>query len=467
MTLHDAVVVGSGPNGLAAAITLASAGASVLVLEAKDTPGGGMRTAELTLPGFRHDVCSAIHPMGAAGHTFPDLGIEVEWLQPEVMVAHPLDDGSAGVIHRDVVETAAANEAPRWESLFGPLVERWPDIDRDILGPILRWPRHPLLLARLGTLAALPATVISRLLQHPTAGALFAGVAAHANTNLSWPLSTSAGLGLIAAGHHGGWPCARGGSQAIADAMVRRLEALGGTVACGQPVRSMADLPPARAYVFDTTPWQLERIAGDDIPAGVRRAWRRFRRGNGSFKIDYALDGPMPWTSPDARRAGTVHLGGTAAEVADAEATVRRGRVAERPYVLVAQQSIFDDTRAPDGRHTLWAYCHVPHGCTEDVGASIERQFDRFAPGWRDLVAARVVMPPSGLAEYNDNYIGGSIDGGISELHQVLFRPDASIDPYRVGSTSMWLCSSSTPPGGGVHGICGSLAARSVLRTIR
>ncbi len=438
----------------------------MVVLEAKDTPGGGMRTRELTLPGFRHDVCAAIHPMGAAGTFFDRFGVDVEWVQPEVMVAHPLDDGTAGVIHRSVADTAAANGVPRWERLFGPVIDRWQDVDSDILGPVWHIPRHPLTLARLGVSAVPPATAIARWLGTDRGGALFAGVAAHTNTNLSWPMSSSGGLGLIAAGHVAGWPCARGGSQSIADAMVTRLRDLGGEVECNQEVRSMSELPSADAYLFDTTPWQLERIAGDRVPDRVRRAWRRFRRGGGSFKIDYALDGPMPWTNPDARRAGTVHLGGTWSEVAAAEAQVRSGKTAARPYVLVAQQSVFDDTRAPAGKHTLWAYCHVPNGCTEDVSATIEGQFDRFAPGWRDLVAARVVTTPGDLEAYNPNYVGGAIDGGSSELHQVLFRPDFSLDPYRVGETRMWLCSSSTPPGGGVHGICGYRAAMSALRVI-
>lgn len=467
MTSYDAVVVGSGPNGLAAAITLADHGASVLVLEAKDTPGGGMRTAELTLPGFHHDVCSAIHPMAAAGSFLAAAGVEVEWCHPEVPLAHPLDDGTAGVLHRSVAETAAANGATRWRSWFDPLVARWHHVDPDLLGPALEVPEHPTTLARLGLRTVPSASGVARWLGTPQAGALFAGIAAHAATNLSWPMSAGVGTGLAAAGHVGGWPCAKGGSATIAAAMVARLEALGGTVECGTEVRTLSDLPAASAYVFDLTPAQVGRIAGDRVPRRVQRTWRRFRPGAGAFKVDYALDGPVPWTNPDARRAGTVHLGGTWQEVAAAEAEVRAGKVADRPYVLVAQQSLFDPTRAPDGRHTLWAYCHVPNGCTVDVTDSIERQIDRFAPGWRDLVLERRTTTPADLEAYNANYAGGAIDGGAAELQQVVLRPGAARDPYRVGSTDLWLCSSSTPPGPGVHGLCGFHAARSVLRTIR
>lgn len=466
MTSSDAVVVGSGPNGLAAAIHLAMAGASVIVLEAKDTPGGGTRTKELTLPGFRHDVCAAIHPMGAAGSFFGDHGIDIEWCHPEILVTHPLDDGTAGVLHRSIAETVEANGSKRWDTLFRRVVEQWGEVERDVLGPSVRVPKHPFTMVELGIRALPSATLVSRWLGSPQAGALFTGVTAHANTNLSWPMSSSAGVGLTAAGHVAGWPAAKGGSQAVADAMVRRLEELGGSVVCDHEVRSMADLPPAKAYLFDLTPWQVERIAGDRIPPRVQRAWKRFRKGGASFKVDYALDGPMPWTNPETRRAGTVHLGGTWQQVAAAEAEVRRGRPAAQPYVLVGQQSIFDDTRAPVGKHTLWAYSHVPRGY--DAGlAALEGQFDRFAPGWRDLVIGRHVTTPTDLEAYNPNNIGGSIDGGAAELHQVLLRPTAAPDPYRIADTDMWLCGSSTPPGAGVHGLCGLHAARSALQVIR
>jgi phytoene dehydrogenase-like protein len=467
MTTYDAVVVGSGPNGLAAAIVLAEAGASVLVLEAGDTPGGGARTAELTLPGFLHDVCSAIHPMAAAGSFLADHGVEVEWCEPEVELAHPLDDGTAGVLLRDVADTARANRSPRWRRLLAPVVERWADIERDVLGPFVRGLRHPVPTATIGVRSLPPATVVSRWLGSPQGGALFAGIAAHASSNLAWPLSSSVGVGLAAAGHVAGWPAARGGSASVTGALVARLESLGGRVECGVRVDSLADLPPSRATLFDTTPWQVERIAGDVVTRRTRRSWRRFRRGNGVWKVDWALSGPVPWTNPDARRAATVHVGGTWQEVAAAEAEVRRGRLPERPFVLVAQQSVVDATRAPDGAHTLWAYCHVPAGCTVDQTDAIERQLERFAPGWRDLVLARHVTSPADLSDYNANDVAGSIDGGATELHQILFRPTFAADPYRIPGTDLWICSSSTPPGPGVHGLCGLHAAKSVLRTLR
>jgi len=464
VTEWDAVVVGSGPNGLAAAIVVATAGASVLVLEAADTPGGGTRTTGSTLPGFRHDVCSAIHPMAAAGSFLADHGVEVEWCEPEVQLAHPLDDGSAGVLLRGVDETAAANRSPRWRPLLGRVVDRWPTIERDVLGPAVRGLRHPVATSTIGLRSLPPATMVARWLGSPQGGALFAGISAHAASDLRWPLSSSVGVGLAAAGHVGGWPCARGGSEAVWRAMVARLESLGGRVECGVRVASLADLPTRRVTVFDTTPWQVDRIAGDVVPERVRRSWRRFRPGSAVFKLDHALAGPVPWTNPDARRAATVHLGGTWQEVAATESEVRRGRLPDRPFVLVAQQSIVDPTRAPVGRHTLWAYCHVPRGCTVDLTDAVEQQIERFAPGFRDLVLARHVTTPGALAAYNDNDVDGSIDGGAAELHRILFRPTAAIDPYRVPGTDLWLCSGSTPPGPGVHGLCGLHAARSVLR---
>ncbi len=467
VTSYDAVVVGSGPNGLAAAIVLAEAGRSVLVLEASSTPGGGARTAELTLPGFLHDVCSAIHPMAAAGSFLMGHGVRVEWCEPEVELAHPLDDGTAGVLLRGVERTATANGAPRWRRLLAPVVDRWPTIERDVLGPATRGLAHPVATGTIGVRSLPPATTVSRWLDSPRAGALFAGIAAHASSDLGWPLSSSVGVGLAAAGHVAGWPCVRGGSGELTQALVDRLESLGGVVECGVPVRSLADLPPRRATLFDTTPWQVERIVGDAVPVRVRRSWRRFRRGNAVFKLDHALSGPMPWTNEDARRAATVHVGGTWQEVAAAEAAVRRGRLPERPFVLVAQQSIVDDTRAPDGGHTLWSYCHVPAGCTVDLTDAIETQLERFAPGWRDLVLARHVTAPADLAAYNDNDVDGSIDGGATELRQILFRPTFAVDPYRVPGTDLWICSGSTPPGPGVHGLCGLHAARSVLRADR
>jgi phytoene dehydrogenase-like protein len=461
---YDAVVVGSGPNGLAAAVTIARAGRSVLVVEAGDTPGGGTRTKELTLPGFRHDVCSAIHPIGVTSPVFADL--DIDWIHPELPVVHPFDDGTAAELHRDIDDTVEANgEGPMWRRLFGSLVDHWPATAKTIMGPAVNAARHPVPLMRYGT-RALPSVHATTRVLGPKSGALYAGITAHANTSLTRPLSNAAGLALVAAGHAGGWPLVRGGSQGIADALVAELLRHGGRIETGRRVTSIDELPRAKALLFDTTPWQLLDIAGHRLPTVRQWRYRRFRHGNGSFKIDYALDGPMPWTAPAAHRAGTVHLAGQVDDVVAAEAEVTKGRVSDRPYVLVAQQSLFDDTRAPEGKHTLWVYCHVPNGSTVDMTDRIEAQIDRFAPGWRDLVLARHVTPPLGLQAYNENYQGGDIAGGAPDLLQVLFRPVIAIDPYKTPAEGIYLCSASTPPGGGVHGICGWWAAQSALKNM-
>ena len=466
---YDAVVVGAGPNGLTAAAVLARAGRSVLVVEAASTPGGGTRTAELTLPGFRHDVCSAIHPVGATSPAFAELGLTdhgLEWMHPEVAVAHPLDDGTAGEVHWSLDDTIAANGGgDAWRRLFAPLVRSWPDLADSLLGPPVRGPRHPLTYLRFGVRTLPPvSTVAGSVLRTEREAALFAGIAAHANTSMRRPMSGAGGLVLVAAGHAGGWPAARGGSEAIADALVSVIERHGGRVECDRRIQSIDELPRARALLFDTTPWQLLDIAGDRLPRTRQWRYRRFRHGAASFKIDYALDGPVPWTAEAARRAGTVHLGGTADEVVAAEEDVFKGRVAERPYVLVAQQSLFDPTRAPAGKHTLWVYCHVPLRSTVDMTERIERQIDRFAPGWRDLVLARHVTTPASLETYNPSYVGGDIAGGATDRLQLIFRPIIAVDPYRSGAEHIYLCSQSTPPGGGVHGMCGYWAAQSVLK---
>jgi len=465
----DVVVVGAGPNGLAAAIEVARAGCSVLVVEAAATVGGGTRTAELTLPGFHHDVCSAIHPL-AAGSPFlrsvPLAEHGCELVHPEVPLVHPLDGGRAGVLHRSLDDTvhAAGPDGARWADLFGPLVSRWADVEEHVLGPVLRPPRHPVSMARFGRHAVRPAVAVADRLADPGLRALFGGAAAHAFLPLERPLTASFGLLLGALAHVRGWPVVRGGSQGLTDALVSYLEVLGGTVVTGHRVTSLEQLPPHRAVVADVTPRQLAALARDALGGRARRRLLRFRPGPGACKVDYALAGPVPWTNPDARRAGTLHLGGTLEEIAAAERTVARGGHADRPYVLVAQQSVIDHTRARAGQHTLWAYCHVPNGSTLDVSERITDQIERFAPGFRDLVLDRHVMTAADLATYNPTYVGGDISAGSHAGTQLLLRPWPALDPYRTPVEGVFLCSASTPPGGGVHGMCGHHAARSVLR---
>ncbi len=465
---HDAVVVGAGPNGLAAAVELARAGASVLVVEQGARLGGGCRSAELTLPGFVHDVCSAVHPMGIASPFLRSLPLAdhgLTWLHPDVLLAHPLDDGDAGVLLRGVEETAQALDDPGWRRLFAPLVDRWDATLDSVLAPVLRPPRHPVVMARFGLRALWPATTLARRALATEAGrALFAGIAAHSVNALNRPLTSATGLVLGGAGHAAGWPVARGGSQAIVDALGALLVALGGRIETGRLIAHIDELPPARAVLFDTSPAALAAIAGVRLPDAYRRRLQRFRHGPGAFKIDYALDGPVPWTAEPCRRAGTVHVGGTLDQLAAAEADVARGRHPAQPFVLVAQQSLIDPARAPSGQHTLWAYCHVPAHSTLDMTGAVEAQLERFAPGFADLVLARKVTTPAELAAYNPNCVGGDIGGGASDGLQLLVRPVASAHPHRTPAPGIFLCSSSTPPGGGVHGMCGYWAAQEALR---
>lgn len=466
---YDAVVVGSGPNGLASAITLADAGRSVLVLEGQETIGGGTRSEELTLPGFVHDVCSAIHPLGVASPFFRDLPLAqygLEWVYPPAAVAHPFDDGSAAVLERSVDATGESlgRDATAYRRLMGPLLDNWEGLASDLLGPLPVPPRHPFAMARFGLKAVRSARGLAEsAFEGERARALFAGLAAHSILPLERPVSAAFGLVLGTVAHAVGWPMARGGSQQIADALAAHLRSLGGEIVTGTYVESLDQLPPAGATLLDVTPRQLLQIAGDRLPAGYRRALGHYRYGPGVFKLDWALDGPIPWKAPACSRAGTVHLGGTLPEIAASERAVWRGELSERPYVIVVQQTLFDPTRAPEGKHTGWAYCHVPNGSTIDMTERIEAQVERFAPGFRDLILARSVMPPAALERHDPNYIGGDINGGVQDLGQLFTRPVARINPYTTPVRGLYLCSSSTPPGGGVHGMCGYFAAQAAL----
>jgi len=465
----DAVVVGSGPNGLAAAIALARAGRSVTVYEANHDIGGGARSAELTLPGFINDVCSAFHPMGAASPFFRALKLEehgLEWIQPPAPLAHPLDDGTAVMLERSIDETARGLGADghAYASLMSPLAESWADLYDEILGPIGHVPRHPFLLARFGLSAMRSARSLAGRFRGERARALVAGVAAHSFLPLEHPFTAAFLLTIGLSGHTVGWPIARAGSGQIIRALTSLLASLGGVVVTDRRVQQMSDLPTARAYLFDTSPAALAVIAGERLSSSYRRTLVRYRRGPGVFKLDYALDGPVPWTARECLRAGTVHLGGTFDEIAASEREVWRGQHPERPFVLIGQQSLFDDTRAPAGKHTLWAYCHVPNGSTTDMTARIEAQIERFAPGFGTRILKRVASTPADIERENANNAGGDIANGSHAGLQLLMRPRIALDPYATSARDITLCSAATPPGGGVHGMCGYHGARSALR---
>jgi phytoene dehydrogenase-like protein len=467
----DAVVVGSGPNGLAAAIVLARAGLRTVLREAQTTLGGGLRSAELTLPGFTHDVCSAVHPLAVTSPFFRSLPLGefgLEWIQPPSPLAHPLDDGTAAMLERSIDATAdgLGPGGRDWRSLHAPFVERWDQLAPDVLAPPLHFPHNPLLMTRFGLTALRSATAVARRLRGERAQALFAGNAAHSFLPLEAAGTAAFGLLLSVAGHAVGWPVPRGGSQRLADALLACFRSLGGEVQAGAPVEHLDELRPARIVMLDLGPWQVAKIAGDRLPARYRRALERYRYGAAAYKLDWALDGPAPWKAPECARASTVHLGGTLEEIAASESAHARGDVHERPFVLFVQPTLFDPSRAPAGRHTAWAYCHVPNGWTPDITDRIERQVERFAPGFRDRILARSVLTPADLERRNANLVGGDINGGMMDLRQVFARPVARPVPYRTPLPGVYICSASTPPGGGVHGMGGYHAARAALARV-
>jgi phytoene dehydrogenase-like protein len=467
----DAVVIGSGPNGLAAAVALAREGASVLVLEAHDAIGGGTRTAELTRPGFRHDVCSACHPMGILSPFFRELPLAdhgLTWVQGALSAAHPLDGEPAVVLRKSVVETAAALgvDARSYERLLAPFLVEPHAMMADLLAP-LRIPKHPLRMLRFGLQAIRSASGLARgRFRGERARALFAGCAAHSILPLEARLSAAVGIVFCLTGHIEAWPIVAGGSAAIGSALAGVLASYGGRIETGHSVKTLADLPPARVYLFDTSPAQLATIAGPVLPAGYVERLTRFRYGPGVFKVDWALDGPIPWRDPAVLDASTVHVGGTLDEIAAAEAAVWRGEHPERPFVMVIQQSQFDPTRAPGGKHTGYAYCHVPGGSTVDMTAAIEGQIERFAPGFGERILARHTMNTAAFDRYNPALVGGAITGGVNDLAQLFTRPVARWNPYTTPNPRIFLCSGSTPPGGGVHGMCGYYAARAARRRL-
>lgn len=467
------MVVGSGPNGLAAAAELARQGLRPLVLEARDEIGGGTRTEPLTEPGFLHDVCSAVHPMAASSPFFRSLPLAehgLEWIHPDLSLAHPFDDGTAAALHPSTHATSTtldAEDRKAYRRLMDPLVNRWDELQEDLLSPLIRPPRHPLAAARFGLRGLRSAAGLARgRFSGPRARALLAGLAAHTFEPLSTVPTAAFGLMLGLTGHTVGWPFARGGSANIARALASEIRREGGELRTGHRVESIEELPPSSAVLLDLTPRQVLDVCGHRLPGGYRRQLRRYRYGPGVFKMDWALSDPIPWTAAACRRAGTVHLGGTLEEIAASNRAAWEGRDPERPFVLLAQPTLADASRAPEGRHVAWGYIHVPHGSDRDFTEVVERQIERFAPGFRDTILARHTRTAAELEEYNPNMVGGDINGGTNRLRQMIFRPAARLDPYRTPAEGVYICSSSTPPGGGVHGMCGYHAARSALRQL-
>lgn len=466
--MTNAIVVGSGPNGLAAALTLAAAGVEVRVLEAAGTPGGGTRTSELTLPGLLHDDCSGFHPLAVDtpfSRRFDLTAYGLRWRWPQVQYAHPLDDGRGGAVWRSVDDTAErlGRDGRAWRAVFGGLADRFDDIAEDFLRPMLHVPAHPVKLARFGLLSLTPATLLARRWSTPQARALFGGVAAHALRPFTAPMSSAIGVALGTAAHRYGWPVAEGGSAAITRAITTMLEELGGKVETGVTVRSLRELDAPDIVMLDVAPAAAARIVGDAMPRRISRALTRYRHAPGTFKVEFAVQGCVPWAHEESRLAGTVHLGGSFEEMVAAEAAVNRGRMPERPFVLVGQQFLADPTRARGDVVPLYAYAHVPRGYTGDATAAVEAQIERFAPGFRDRVLARHVRSTVQTEEYNPNYVGGDVVTGANDALQLVFRPRPALDPYTLGVPGVYLCSAATPPGAGAHGMCGYNAARSAL----
>lgn len=467
MSTYDAVVIGAGPNGLAAAVELARAGRSVRVIEGRDTVGGGARTMQLTLPGFRHDVCSAVHPLGLGSPFFRELPLEehgLRWIHPPVPFAHPISAKEAVLVHRSITATAAelgGTDGEEYEHRIRPLLERWDKIEQHILGPILRFPKHPGAMARFGMVGVLPARTLINAFNSEAGRALMAGAAAHGFIPFNKLLGASFGLLYPLTAHRHGWPFAAGGSQAIVDALASYLSSLGGEIETGRWVKSLAELPQAKVILADVTPDVLVRIGGSSLPSGYSNRLGRYKRGPAAFKVDYALSAPVPWVNARLNDVGTIHLG-SAESIAACEHDIWKGKSPARPFVLVSQASLFDHSRAPEGQHTLWAYAHVPQGSTEDFAPAIEQQIEELAPGFGELVLDRCIASPADLESYNPNNLGGDIAGGAHTLRQLLFRP-VSGRPYATPVPGLYLCSSSTPPGAGVHGMCGYWAARAAL----
>ena len=470
--MSDAIVVGAGPNGLAAAATLASRGVEVTVLEAAATIGGGARTSELTLPGLQHDDCSATHPFSPGSVALNALGLErhgLEWAWPEVDLAHPFDDGSAAAMLRSIDATASGlgSAGMAWKRLFGPGTEHFDALSEDIMRPLLHLPRHPLRLARFGLRALPPTAALARALPTPQARALFGGTAAHSFSPFSRPFSSAAGLALTCACHSNGWPVARGGSQAIVNALASVVREHGGRIETGRPVRSLDELPSVDAILLDLAPAAIADIAGERMPQRIARAYRRYRHGPGAFKVDLAVEGGVPWTDEIVRRAGNVHAIGSFEEIVESERQVNRGRMPERPFVLVGQQYLADPSRSNGNVHPLWAYAHVPSCYTGDATEAVLDQLERFAPGLRERILARHVRTPTDLVSYNPNYVGGDIITGANTPLQSVFRPRIALDPYATGIPGVFICSAATPPGAGAHGMNGYNAAQSALRHLR